>query len=93
MPEGTGVRSAPGFDVAVIYERTIDVAVECERLKKELVRFEKEISNADRQLSNEGFLAKAPANVVEGLRRRAAELGVLIPKNRAALDSLNCDNH
>jgi valyl-tRNA synthetase len=93
MPEGTGVRSAPGFDVAVIYERTIDVAVECERLKKELVRFEKEISNADRQLSNEGFLAKAPANVVEGLRRRAAELSVLIPKNRAALDSLNCDNH
>ena len=42
MPEGTGVRSAPGFDVAVIYERTIDVAVECERLKKELARFEKE---------------------------------------------------
>jgi valyl-tRNA synthetase len=92
MPEGTGVRSAPGFDVAVIYERTIDIAVECERLKKELVRFEKEISNADRQLSNEGFLAKAPANVVEGLRRRAAELSVLIPKNRAALDSLNCDS-
>jgi valyl-tRNA synthetase len=91
MPEGTGVRSAPGFDVAVIYERTIDVAVECERLKKELARFEKEVSNADRQLSNEGFLAKAPANVVEGLRRRAAELGVLIPKTRAALDSLNCN--
>ncbi|MDT7815109.1 MAG: valyl-tRNA synthetase, partial [Acidobacteriaceae bacterium] len=74
MTEGTGVRSAPGFDVAVIYERTIDVAVECERLKKALIRFEKEMSNADRQLSNEGFLAKAPANVVEGLRRRAAEL-------------------
>ncbi len=90
MPEGTGVRSAPGFDVAVIYERTIDVAVECERLRKELARFEKEVSNADRQLSNEGFLAKAPPNVVEGLRRRAAELGVLIPKTRAALDSLNC---
>ena len=38
MPEGTGVRSAPGFDVAVVYERTIDVAVECERLTKELAR-------------------------------------------------------
>ncbi|MGA3225559.1 MAG: class I tRNA ligase family protein [Acidobacteriaceae bacterium] len=92
MPEGTGVRSAPGFDVAVIYERTIDVAVECERLKKELARFEKEAANANRQLSNEAFLAKAPANVVEGLRRRAAELGVLIPKTRAALDSLNCSD-
>ena len=90
MPEGIGVRSAPGFDVAVVYERTIDVAVECERLKKELARFEKEIANADRQLSNEGFLAKAPESVVEGIRRRAAELGELIPKTRAALDSLNC---
>jgi valyl-tRNA synthetase len=90
MPEGSAVRSAPGFDVAVVYERTIDVAVECERLTKELARFEKEVSNADRQLSNQSFLAKAPANVVEGLRRRAAELGVLIPKTRAALDSLNC---
>jgi valyl-tRNA synthetase len=92
MPEGAGVRSAPGFDVAVIYERTIDVGVECERLAKELARFEKEVSNAERQLSNEGFLAKAPANVVEGLRRRAAELSVLIPKTRAAREGLNCDN-
>jgi len=90
MPEGTSVRSAPGFDVAILYQRTIDAAVECERLKRELARLEKEVSNADRQLSNEGFLAKAPENVVEGLRRRATELSVLIPKTRAALDSLNC---
>jgi valyl-tRNA synthetase len=92
MPEGTAVRSAPGFDVAVIFERTIDVAVECERLTKELARFEKEVLNADRQLANEGFLAKAPVTVVEGLRRRSAELGMLIPKTRAALESLHCDN-
>jgi valyl-tRNA synthetase len=92
MPEGAGVRSAPGFDVAVLYERTIDVAVECERLTKELARFEKEVANADRQLANESFLAKAPANVVEGLRRRAAELSVLIPKTRSALESLDCDH-
>ena len=52
-------------------------------LTKELARFEKEASNADRQLANEGFLAKAPATVVEGLRRRAAELSVLIPKTRS----------
>jgi valyl-tRNA synthetase len=90
MPEGASVRSAPGFDVAVIYERTIDVAVECERLTKELARFEKEAANAERQLTNEGFLAKAPANVVEGLKRRALELSELIPKNRAALESLSC---
>jgi valyl-tRNA synthetase len=92
MPEGAAVRSEAGFDVAVVYERTIDVAAECERLKKELARLEKEGANAERQLSNEGFLAKAPASVVEGLRRRAAELDVLIPKTRAALESLHCGN-
>ena len=91
MPETAQVRATPLFDVAVVYERTIDAAVECERLKKELLRLEKETANADRQLSNEGFLAKAPASVVEGLRRRSAELSVLIPKTRAALDSLHCE--
>ena len=90
MPEGATVRSAPGFDVAVIYERTIDVAVECERLHKDLARFEKEKANSERQLANDGFLVKAPASVVEGLRRRAGELSVLIPKTLAALESLQC---
>ena len=35
--------------------------IECNRLTKDLAHFEKEVSNADRQLSNEGCLAKAPA--------------------------------
>jgi len=38
---------------------------------------EKEIANGQRQLGNERFLAKAPASVVEGIRRRAEELRVL----------------
>ena len=87
--EGTGVRSTSQFDVQVIYERKIDVAAERERLTKDLAKFEKEHANAERQLGNEGFLGKAPAHVVEGLRKRAAELVVLIEKTRKALDDLN----
>jgi valyl-tRNA synthetase len=86
--EGSGIRSTSAFDVQVVYERVIDVAVERERLKKELAQFEKEQANAERQLGNDGFLAKAPAHVVEGIRRRAAELVVLIEKTRKALDQL-----
>jgi valyl-tRNA synthetase len=86
--EGSGIRSTPSFDAQVVYEREIDVAAERERLTKELARFEKEQANAQKQLGNEGFLAKAPASVVEGLRRRAAELVVLIEKTRKALDDL-----
>ncbi len=86
--EGSGIRSTPAFDVQVVYERTIDVSVERERLTKELAQFAKEQANADRQLANEGFLSKAPAHVVDGIRRRSAELVVLTEKTRRALDQL-----
>jgi valyl-tRNA synthetase len=85
-----GARSTTRFDVHVVYERKIDVAAECERLKKELEKIEKEIANGQRQLSNEQFLAKAPANVVEGLRKRAAELAVLREKTHSKMRELGC---
>jgi len=83
-----GARHTARFDVHVIYEKKIDVAAERERLKKELDKIEKEIANGQRQLSNEGFLAKAPAHVVDGLRKRAAELQVLREKANSKLDEL-----
>jgi len=88
LPEGAAVRSTPQFDVQVIYEKKVDTIAERERLNKEMVRYEKEQTNAARQLGNEAFLAKAPAPVVEGIRRRAAELVVLIEKTRKALEDL-----
>ncbi|HEY1677724.1 MAG TPA: valine--tRNA ligase, partial [Candidatus Sulfotelmatobacter sp.] len=86
----SSVRSTARFDVRVIYEAKIDTAAECARLKKELERLEKAISNGQRQLGNEGFLAKAPANVVEGLRKQAEELAVLRDKARSKLAELGC---
>jgi len=88
--DGSGIRSTPAFDVQVVYEKTIDIAAECERLSKELSRLEKEQVNAERQLGNEGFLAKAPAHVVDGLRKRSAEVVGLLEKTRAALQELAC---
>jgi len=85
-----GARSTSRFDVHVIYERKIDVAAECERLKKELEKIEKELGNNQRQMGNEQFLAKAPAKVVEGLRTRAAELVVLQEKAQSQLKELGC---
>ena len=85
-----GARSTARFDVHVIYERKIDVATECERLKKELERLEKAIANGQRQLGNEQFLAKAPANVVENLRKQERELAVLKDKTAAKMQELGC---
>jgi valyl-tRNA synthetase len=74
--------------VHVIFERKIDAAAERERLTKELLQIEKEFANGQRQLSNEQFLAKAPAAVVEGIRRRAEELQILRDKAKSKLDEL-----
>jgi valyl-tRNA synthetase len=83
-----GARHTARFDVHVVYEKPIDAAAERARLGKELERIEKEIANGQRQLSNEQFLAKAPAEVVEGIRRRAKELEVLRDKTKSKLDEL-----
>jgi valyl-tRNA synthetase len=85
-----GARSTSRFDVHVVYERKIDVAAECERLKKELDKLEKEWANNQKQLGNEQFVTKAPSHVVEGLRKRAAELGVLLEKTKSKLKELGC---
>ncbi len=89
LSKHAGARSTARFDVHVVYERKIDVAVERERLKKELDKLEKEFANNQRQLSNEQFLAKAPEKVVEGLRRREQELISLREKTKSQLDELN----
>ena len=67
---GLSKHHTANFDVAVVYERTIDVAAERERLTKDIAKYEKGLAAAERQLGNEGFLAKAPAHVVEGLKKQ-----------------------
>ena len=88
ISSGLAKHSTPSFDVAVIYERTIDIPAERERLTKEIAKYEKGILSAERQLGNEGFLAKAPAKVVEGLKKQEAETRLLLEKARTALDAL-----
>jgi valyl-tRNA synthetase len=85
-----GSRGTARFDVHVIYERKIDVAAECDRLKKELDKIEKELTNNQKQLGNEQFLSKAPEKVVEALRRRGQELLVLQEKTKSKQKELGC---
>jgi len=85
-----GARCTARFDVHVVYERKIDVAAECERLKKELDKFERGIASGEKQLGNPQFVAKAPPNVVENLRKQQQELVVLLEKTKSKLAELNC---
>ncbi len=87
-PTGNGARSTAQFDVAVVYQRQIDVAAERERLTKELARLDKGMTSAEKQLGSETFLAKAPAHIVDGLKKQAAETRSLKEKAEAALAAL-----
>jgi len=87
-PTGNNARATPNFDVAVIYERQIDVAAERERLTKDLAKFDKGLAAAERQLGNEGFVAKAPPHIIEGLKKQHAETLALKEKAEAALAAL-----
>ena len=88
IPDGAAIRSTPQFDVQVIYEKMVDVAAEHDRLTKDLAKHDKALASAERQLSNPSFLEKAPAHIVDGLRRTQADNLLLIEKTRKALEDL-----
>ena len=86
---GLAKRHDPAFEVG-IPKPQVDVAAECEKLAKEIARQEKIVGNADRQLSNDGFLAKAPQHIVDGLKKQREEAHQLLEKLRRDRGSLGC---
>ena len=51
---------------------TVDVAAERTRLTKDLATAQKDLKTAEVKLNNEGFMAKAPADVVKEIKERLA---------------------
>ncbi len=66
----------------------IDVAAERERLTKEMTRLEGEIIKANAKLSNESFVARAPAQVVAQEKERVANFSETVGKLREQLTKL-----
>ena len=85
-PQGA-VRSTHEFDVA-LEAPAAQLDARRQRLLKENQQLEKNIANADRQLADEEFMSKAPAHVIEEIRRKKGEYEAQLAKNKAALDGL-----
>jgi len=67
---------------------TVDVVAERARLEKDLATAQKDMKTAEVKLSNEGFMAKAPANVVTEIKERMAATSADIERITAQLAAL-----
>jgi valyl-tRNA synthetase len=87
-------KAAQAAPVAVVGEARlclhmeIDVAAEKARLSKEVARIEGEITKANGKLSNEAFVAKAPAAVLEQEKKRVADFSATLTRLRDQLARL-----
>jgi valyl-tRNA synthetase len=84
--EASWQAAAQSAPVAVVGEARVclfvevDVAAEKVRLAKEVARLEEQIAKASVKLSNEAFVAKAPAAVLEQERKRVADFAATLEK-------------
>ena len=69
-PRASGTAVVNGNELFVPLEGIVDFDAELARLDKELGKLDKEIAAVTRKLANEGFTAKAPAEVVRRSARR-----------------------
>ena len=67
----------------------VDLAAEKKRLEKELADVEKKLMQINAKLSNEGFLAKAPAAVIEEQRANGVKLTEKAKLLKESIDKLN----
>ncbi|WP_296509004.1 valine--tRNA ligase [Rhodoferax sp.] len=92
--EASWQAAAQSAPVAVVGEARVclfvevDVAAEKIRLGKEVTRLEEQISKASVKLSNEAFVAKAPAAVLEQERKRVADFAATLEKVKEQLARL-----
>ena len=80
IPENAIPVIIQGAELFLPLEDLVDMEKEKERLKKEMETLEGEIKRVTGKLSNQGFVAKAPANVIEEERAKEKKYRELLEK-------------
>ena len=87
-PKGAAASVVQGAEVFVPLLGVIDLDAEKTRLEKEIAKSKKELEGLVKRLSNESFVARAPAEVVAKDRDRIAELNEKVEKLAASFARL-----
>jgi valyl-tRNA synthetase len=69
-------------------DELVDKEAELARLNKELGQVQKRLAQSEGKLNNRGFVSKAPAAVVEGVKKQAAKEREQIALIEAAIAAL-----
>ncbi|MCS6953543.1 MAG: valine--tRNA ligase [Bryobacterales bacterium] len=87
-PKSEGVlRATPEFEL-LLRVPAAQLDAHRRRLEKEIQQLEKVIAAARRQLEDQEFLSRAPAQVADGIRSKLAEYEAQLAKSRSALEAL-----
>ena len=70
IPTGSAQAVVDEATVIIPLEGLIDLAVERERLKKELTKAEDEVTKTEKKLGNENFVSRAKPEIVQEMRDR-----------------------
>jgi len=73
-PKQAATQVTPEFEAYVSLEGLIDPAAEVKRLEKQLAEKRKQLEATRAKLANEGFVSRAPAEVVAQQRELVADL-------------------
>ncbi|HXM90442.1 MAG TPA: valine--tRNA ligase [Candidatus Dormibacteraeota bacterium] len=87
---GGAVRSSAKFDLRIEYAETVDAAVECAKISKELEGLRKAIGSKEKQLDDETFRSRAPEKIIRGLEATLAKQRIEMQKLTERFEQLNC---
>ena len=87
-PAKAASAAVSGLTLYVPLEGLVDFAAEVARLDKEIAKLAKEAEPSRKKLLNEGFLAKAPAEVVEKERAKVEAADSKSERLRASLERM-----